>query len=256
MSWASRRRTVYASSVIGFFLVVFGIPFAIWWYESPSCFDGKQNQEETVVDKGGPCVLLDERTLSPYTVLWSRAFLARSGTYSAVAYVENPNAGAGLRTVGYRFRLYDERNIVIAEREGVTFLMPGGITPVFEGGIETGKRVATRTFFEFAEPFIWERLSDMAGIFSIRNKTVSSIESTPRVTAQVKNSSVEVVLNVAFVAVVFDTAGNAIAASHTTVPRLAGGEEQEIVFSWNNPLSKVVGRIDILPLAPPVVAQK
>src|SRR3989344_7429415 len=91
MSWASRRRTFYILGIVLFFMVTVGIPAAIFLYKPPTCFDGKQNQEETAVDKGGPCLLLDERTLVPHAVVWSRSFEVRDGTYSAVAYIENPN---------------------------------------------------------------------------------------------------------------------------------------------------------------------
>lgn len=261
MSWASRRRTLYLLGVFAFFAIVLGIPTAIWLYESPTCFDGKQNQEETAPDKGGSCILLDERTLSPYSVLWSRAFPVRlsgsgGGTYNALAYVQNPNRDAGARRINYRFRLYDERNIVIAEREGSGFIIPGGITPIFESTISTGNRAVARTFFEFSEPPTWERLLDTASALLIDNMTITSTDSAPRVVARVKNTSVEIASAPSFVAVVFDTAGNAFAASQTTLPRLGAGEENEIVFTWFSAFTRVVGRVDILPLLPPVVGRQ
>src|SRR3989338_3474016 len=51
MSWASKRRTAYGGGVFLFFTAIIGIPLAIWIYEPPACFDGKQNQGETAVYK-------------------------------------------------------------------------------------------------------------------------------------------------------------------------------------------------------------
>ena len=254
MSWASRRRTVYSLGVFFFFAVVIGVPTAILLYEPSTCFDRKQNQEETATDKGGPCLLLDERTLSPHAVLWSRAFLVRGGLYSATAYIENPNREAGVRAVGYRFGLYDERNILVAERVGKTYVMPGGITPVFEGAINTGNRIVARTYFEFTSPLVWERMVNTASVLTIGNKNVTNTTAVPRLTAEVENTSVAVVPNASFVAVVFDTAGNAFAASGTTLPRLEGGERGEFVFTWPDPYPRAVGRIDILPLLQPLLS--
>lgn len=253
MSWASRRRWLYAGGVFLFFAIVVGIPMTIWIYEPPSCSDGKQNQEETAIDKGGPCPLLDERILSPSSTLWARAFSVRGGLYSAVAYIENPNEGAGVRAVNYRFGLYDERNVLVAERRGKTFIIPGGITPVFEGAIGTGHRSVARTYFEFTSRTVWERLENAASVLSVNNKNVTDVDSTPRLTARVKNTSVAAVLDPSFVAVVFDPAGNAFVASATTLPRLAPNEEKEIVFTWPDPFPATVGRIDILPLLPPTL---
>lgn len=251
MSWASRRRLIYTLSICAFFGVILGIPSAIWWYEAPSCFDKKLNQAETAPDKGGPCILLDERALSPYSVLWSRSFSVRGGSYNATAYVENPNSEASARSVRYIFRLYDEKNIVVAERVGKTFIMPGGITPVFEGSIPTGNRSVSRTYFEFLELPVWERLIDVASVLVISNKVTLSPESTPRVTARVENTSVSAIIEPTFVAIIFDTAGNAFAASQTTLPRLEGGQIGEIVFTWPAPFPSIVGRVDILPVVAP-----
>src|SRR3989344_2514809 len=137
MSWASRRRTKYLTAVILFFIVVVGGPIAYTILSiEPTCFDGKQNQGETVPDKSGPCSILDERYITPYAVMWARSFEVRSGSYTAVAYIGNPNPEAGVALAHYRFGLYDSQNILIAERVGATFIMPGGITPVLEGGID------------------------------------------------------------------------------------------------------------------------
>ena len=253
MSWASRRRTVYSLGVFFFFAIVIGVPTAVLLYEPDTCFDEKQNQEETAVDKGGPCLLLDERTLSPHATLWSRAFLVRGGSYSATAYIENPNREAGVRAVGYRFGLYDEHNILVAERVGKTYIMPGGITPVFEGAINTGNRTVARTYFEFTSPLIWERMVNTVSVLEVGNKKVTNIVATPRLTAEVENTSVAAIPNPSFVAVVFDTAGNAFAASATMLPRLEEGEKGEVVFTWPDPYPHPVGRIDILPILQPLL---
>lgn len=256
MSWASRKRFVYGAGVFLFFLVVIGIPVVIWLYKPPSCFDGKQNQGETTVDKGGPCLLLDERALSPSSILWSRAFPVRGGLYSAIAYIENPNNAAGVRSVSYRFGLYDEKNVLVAERLGRMYIMPGSITPVFEGAIDTGNRVVARTYFQFTSPLVWERMKNTAGVLSIGNKVVADESSSPRLAADVTNTSVAVVTKPLFVAVVFDTAGNAFAASGTTLPRLRGEEKEAITFTWPDPFPKAVGRIDIMALLPPALQAK
>ncbi|MBI4093972.1 hypothetical protein HY417_03335 [Candidatus Kaiserbacteria bacterium] len=252
MSWASKRRFAYGAGTILVFVFLVGVPLAVWLYEAPTCSDGKQNQGETAIDKGGPCPLLDERTLGPGSVLWSRAFPVRGGLYSAVAYVENPNEGAGVRAVKYRFGLYDERNILVAERRGTTFIMPGGITPVFEGTIGTGNRTVARTYFEFTSRPVWERMENAAGVLVVGNKTMTTPELIPRLSARVRNVSVEPVLNPSFVAIVFDPAANAFVASATTLSRLAPGEEKEIAFTWPDPFTSTVGRIDVLPLLPPI----
>src|SRR3989338_3644962 len=78
MSWASQRRTTYLIGVFIFLALIFGVPIYANYYKPASCSDGVQNQGETAPDKGGPCILLDERALAPASILWSRSFEVRT----------------------------------------------------------------------------------------------------------------------------------------------------------------------------------
>lgn len=249
MSWASQRRTAYLSGVIAFLAIIIAAPLIWYFNQPPSCFDGRQNQGETAPDKGGHCQLLDERALSPVSVLWSRSFKVRNGSYSSVAYVENPNKDAGVRSANYRIELYDSRNLSIAERTGTAFIMPGGITPIFESGIDTGSREVVRTYLEFTGPLIWEQSYNPAKAIMINNKEFPSSYNSPRLEASVTNTSVSPLSDLVFITVIFSTSGNAFAASKTTLARLYPGEKQQIVFTWPEPFDLRVGKIDIFPMA-------
>lgn len=252
MSWASRRRTTYTIGTILFFTLLFGVPAAYWYLSIPeTCSDGIQNGNESAIDKGGSCPLLDERLLSPHAILWTREFPVRDGTYNVIAYVENPNDGAGVFSAPYRFRFYDARNILVAEREGTTYLMPGTVTPVFEGAVNTGNRAVARAYFEFTAPLVWVRMQDATVPIEIESKEVIDAGTAPRLVAIVRNTSVVDIRDVEFVASIFDTAGNAFAGSSTVVPLLKEGERKEIVFTWPDRFTYVPGRIDVLPSARP-----
>ena len=252
MSWASRRRATYTFGFILFFVIVLGVPLSYWYFTIPtSCFDGLQNQGESAIDKGGPCMLLDERTLAPHAILWTRAFPVRDGSYGVIAYVENPNEGAGVLQAPYRFKLYDDRNILVAEREGIGFIMPGNVTPIYEGAIETGSRKVSRAYLEFSAPLVWERLKDASNPITVLSKEITDTQTTPRLTATIQNTSVADFRDIQFTAVIFDTAGNAFAGSSTEVPLLNDGERMDIVFTWPDRFEYVAGRIDVLPVVSP-----
>lgn len=237
------------------FLILFGaitlIPLAMWWYEPATCFDGKQNQGETAPDRSGPCALLDERTLIPHAIQWARAFSVRDGSWSAVTYIENPNDMAGVIEAPYRFKLYDDRNILVAEREGSSYIMPDSVTPIYEGGFDTGNRKVARTYFEFSAPLVWERMQDSSNEITITGKSLLDAQTAPRVIAIAENTAVTEAREVHFVAVVFDTAGNAIASSRTIVPVFAPGARENLVFTWPEAFTAPVGRVDVLPLRKP-----
>ena len=245
---------MYISGIILFFLIVVGGPIA---YKiatiPPTCHDGKQDQGETAVDRGGPCLLLDDRYLQPHAVLWARSFQIRDGSYNAVAYIENPNPNAGVPSANYKFSLYDSQNILIAERTGTTYIMPNGITPVFTAGIDTGNRIVAHTYFTLTDSSLqWERASDPTSVITVASKQISNTDTEPELSAITRNSSVADLTNVSFIAVVYDTVGNAINASATILPRLAGSSQSQIGFTWPDPFPVIVGTEDIIPIMPPV----
>lgn len=254
MSWAMRRRILYVIGVLVFLATITGIPLAIILDKDPTCFDGIQNQEETSPDHGGPCTLLDENSITPIANILARAFRVKDGTYAAVAYIENPNSGAGVEKVKYRLALYDSENVLVAERINTTPIMPGGITPVFEGGIDTGNRFAARTIFQFVEKPVWMRMKNPASAVSITRDPIIDQGTTPRLNAKAENTSVADIRDLTFVAVIFDPAGNAFAASQTALERLNTKEKRDIAFTWPSPFEVTVGRIDIFPVHTPVVA--
>ena len=253
MSWAIRRKILYAVGVALFFLIVVGGPIAYSILKTPpTCTDGVQNQGETAVDRGGPCPLLDSRAQQAPIVMWARSFRVRDGSYNAIAYVQNSNTGAAAQHLPYRFRLYDAENILVADREGALYLAPNAITPVFEGNIPAGNRIAARAFFDFLDSPVWERArDDTAKAFTISNKSSSNETTAPLVSATLTNTSTHIAYNLVVTAVVFDPSGNAIAASKTVVPRIAAGEQKQLVFTWPDPFQGTVGRIDIVPVLPP-----
>jgi hypothetical protein len=256
MSWASRRRFTYLFGVILFFVIVIGGPLSYWYFSIPAtCHDGIRNQSETDVDRGGPCLSLDVRALQPEGILWARSFKVRDGTYTAVSAIENSNQSAGVADVSYRFALYDSQNILVAEREGQTFIMPGAVTPVLESRIDTGNRIVAHTYFEFTQPLSWQRMVNSASVLGVSGKVLTDIDTVPRLAASAKNSSVVDVLSPAFIAVIYDGAGNAFAASQTRLDRLNAGAAADITFTWPSPFAAGAARIDILPLLPPAPAQ-
>ncbi len=254
MSWSARRRFLYITGIILFLLIVVGGPITYKIATIPaSCHDGKQDQGETAVDRGGPCLLLDDHYLQPHAILWARSFRVRDGSYNAVAYIENPNPHAGVPAANYKFSLYDSQNILIAEQTGTTYIMPGDVTPVFTSDINTGNRIVAHTYFALTDSVLkWERMSNPTSVVSVSSKQVSNTDTDPQLSAIARNSSVTDLTNISFVGVVYDTAANAINASATILPRLSGDSQLRIGFTWPDPFAVVVGTEDVIPIMPPI----
>lgn len=251
--WARRKKMYYGTGAALFLLVLFGVPAYYALDEAPTCFDGIQNQTETAPDKGGPCQLLDERTLAPLAVLWTRSFEIRDGGYNVVAYIDNPNPGAGAYEVPYQFKLYDSKNVLITERFGKTPIIPGKVFPVFEGGIVTANRNPARAFFSFLAPPVWERMDNPSSGITVRNEILKDESVAPRLEVEVQNQNVTERRNVVLIATLFDDAGNAFASARTFAEKLGPGERTDVVFTWPFGFQIKAARVDVIPLIFPAL---
>lgn len=251
--WANKMRVLYTTG----FLVLIALALLpgvyTWLTTPPTCSDGIQNQGETAVDLGGPCLYLNPAELKQLTVRWSRSFMVVPGLYSSVAYIENPNPSAGIRHAHYVVRLYDEKNVLVAERVGETFIPAGKIVPIFEGNMQVGGRVPVRTTCTLFDPLTWERMEDeRAAEIAVSGVALKEANGLPRLSAAIENSGVYALANLVVVAALFDEAGNVLGASRTVIPQLDPDSSKEIVFTWPKQFTSFVARMDVVPLIPPV----
>jgi Mg-chelatase subunit ChlD len=233
--WSTRRKLSYLSIFIGAVVVFVGVPAFVFFYEAPSCFDGRKNQGEQGRDCGGPCRNLCQNLQVLPIVVWRQKFEVTPDVYSAVAYLENPNIGAYASKAAYKFTLYDDKGVVITERYGTTYIPPQKVFVVFEGGIQVGNRPPTRVEFEFVETPYWSRSSVEEPKLSIQSKVLSRTDVRPRLDAVVKNESIFNLANIEVQAIIYAASGNAIAASRTYIEELRKDESKNVVFTWTAP---------------------
>lgn len=247
MSWASKRRSIYISGVIIVAIVIMApIVFSVF-NKKPTCFDGKQNGDERGIDCGGICEKLCALETTDPSIVWSRSFKVSEGVYNTVAYIKNPNFNGGILNIPYIFKLFDDKNLLIAERKGSTFIPPNTAVPIFENTIYTGERIPIKTFFEFNSKFIWSRIDEYKGKdLKISEIKLSNIESAPRVDAVLSNTSIIDIEDIEAVAIIFDSNNNAIAVSSTFIEKLPNRSSRNIVFTWPNKFSLKVARIEII----------
>lgn len=215
----------------------------VFFSRAPSCSDGALNGDERGVDCGGSCERLCPFDVQDPVVVWARSFLAARGIYTATAYVENPNPGARSAVVPYLFKLFDENNILVAEREGSIALPPERFIPVVEPNVSVGNRIPTRTFFEFTGPVEW--FEAPRALLRVTDEVLSD-EGT-RLTALLHNDTGEDVERVTVAAVLFDSEGVARASARSLVGKIKRGEQEPLVFTWTLP-PPPIARITIIPL--------
>ena len=251
MNWALKRQIFYI-----FFLLLFiaGFVFLLIYpslVQAPTCFDNKQNGDETGVDCGGSCVQACLSEAQNLSVLWTRVFKVLPGRYNAVAYFINHNKDLAIRKINYRFRFGDERNVYVGKRDGSTVVPPAGNFAVFEPGIDVGKATPVYVTFEFTETPTWFQVSkekiNQLKIFT-SNIVLSNEKISPKISATIKNNSLFTIPNVNVIIILYDALNNAISASRTYLDQLNPLQTTDINFTWPEPFSGTVASKEIIPI--------
>lgn len=247
MSWGTKRRnTIIVLSFIIFLIPVIFISYKII-YKKPTCFDGKQNGAESGIDCGGGCALVcNAETFEPI-VLWTRLFEIAPGLYNTIAYIENPNLDAEISSVKYTFRLFDEKNTLLYERNGKVDIQPKAIIPIIENGLFTNKLRAKRVTFDFTSDFVFEKKAPLEPVLIVKDEELTE-GGEPRVEAILQNISIYPVRNIKTIVILYDNNDNAIGSSSTIVEEIVGGASAPIVFTWPNIFEVPIARLEIIPL--------
>lgn len=243
LTWRGRRQLMYyivggiAAALVAYF--AYQALFSV----DASCRNGVQDEGEQRIDCGGVCALVCKEDVRPAVVLWARSFEQADGEYTAAAYIQNNNPGAGARKAGYTFQLFDEKNELVVEQRGTINIPPSPIVPILHTGIDTGTRDATRTLFAFTDDLRWERATEEVPTLRIQNQRFAD----GKLSGTLKNESRQNV-RAQVTAVLFDGAGIARAASKTTLSVPARGEEY-VIFTFS-PVPPGVTRAELTVLPP------
>ncbi len=254
MDWAERRKLTYVALVLVFFGVV---AFAIIHNVTnitPTCFDHKQNGNETGVDCGGGCNVYCPSQLADPVIEWVRVFPVTPGLVDAVAYITHDYPIASAKSVGYEFKLYDADNNQIADRTGTTFLGPAGNSAIVETLIPIANGTVSLARFSFVDPISWKKVSPNFSqvVINTDHNTISTFSSAvpggvaTRLTATLQNQSRFNFSNLDVVAIFYDKDGNAITASKELLPSLSGLQSTTMYFTWPYSIANIA-RVEIIP---------
>lgn len=235
VSWSTKRKTLYGGGVVLVLAIIFAISFFGFFYQAPSCTDGKQNGDETGVDCGGSCTNICESDSLAPVVYWAKAFNISGNVYNIAAYVENPNVNSENLKATYEFKVFDDRNILLGARDGETFIPKNKKFIVFEPGFIIPNRVPKYVEFTFTSFSTWQKDDSVEPDISVAYSPLAGTSTAPRITGTISNNSFQDVGGVELVALVQDSNENAVAVSRTFVDSLPQQSLQDFVFTWQKP---------------------
>ncbi len=252
-AWGVKRRLSYLVIVLFFFSIIF-FSFYLGFFRRPaSCSDNIKNQDEINIDCGGTCKRVCLAEISPLRKNWVRFFKTGDGKYDVAALIENPNYNLGLESLDYTFKLYDADKFFITEKVGQTFVNSRDKFVIFEGSLDTGKRIPVKAIIDFVTPMTWSRIDPKKSRSPVNTQNKELMEGqTPRLSAEIINSSTLDLDGISITAVVYDEDDNAIAVSQTFVDYLKRGGVWKIFFTWpkpfatSHPTTQIYPRVDLV----------
>ena len=244
-TWSTERKYAYFFAFIVVLVILVGIPVFLLFYKAPTCFDNVQNGNERGIDCGGSCSRLCPADFSAPRILWSYSTRVLPGVYNSLAYIQNPNNSVQAASLSYEFKIYDDQGILIARRNGTTFVPAGQKFAVFEPSIETGNRIPARTTFEFTGTPNWVPGTILSKIHVL--DTTLNQGDKPSAEVKVENASVdESFSNISAFIILYDKDDNRVSFSKTVIDSLAPTEKTSIYYTWPESFAANIVRTEVI----------
>jgi hypothetical protein len=249
MEWSTQKQLTYGFVLILIIAIIIGLPVYFYFFnKTPTCFDKRQNQNETGIDCGGVCSrACSADVVEDPLILWSRAFPIANGKYNLVAYLQNPNINYVSERFNYVLSVYDDKNVLIGTREGVTSAPYNKNFVVFEQAFDANQRTIGKVTFEIASKVTWIKSVEEKSKFSISSDQIVLVAGTPTLTSSITNKTVERFQNFYVVAIVYDVEGNAMVVSRTLVDELQPKGKAVVVFTWPHLEEFKYSKIELIP---------
>lgn len=203
-------------------VVVWGI-YNAFLKPAPSCTDNIQNQGETGIDCGGPCIPCAIKTLKPIKVDFTQAFRTTDTTSGVAAEIYNPNPDWAAKSFDYQLDIKDQFGNILQSITGTSFIYGGELKYIVEPRFDLAIGKITSADLSITNPD-WVSVNDYARpdveIQNVRTDKTDTIFVSGKV---VNRSEIDFPETNVF-AIVFNNSGKFVAASKTivdTVPKFS-----------------------------------
>ncbi|HRY76651.1 MAG TPA: hypothetical protein P5524_00610 [Candidatus Paceibacterota bacterium] len=121
-AWRKRKKLIIAIFPSILFILIIGL-IIILSQPAPTCFDGKENGEETGIDCGGSCVACGVKYASPLEVISSDILGIGQNASELTIKVRNSNADYGAQ-FSYQINVISLLGEKVSEASGESFVLP------------------------------------------------------------------------------------------------------------------------------------
>lgn len=231
LDWARRRQLITIAIVFGSLLII-GLTIFFILHARPTCFDNKQNQDETGVDCGGICAAQCRDTHLGIKTLWTKTFAIRKGMYDVASLVENPNLDASIPQLNYMVELFDDAGRTLLSRSYSTFANAGDHFTLFAGGLDTLGVDATKARLTIEPGYRYVKAAPpVERKVSVLGYELITPDTSPRLLATLQNQTTDTLRNIPVTATVSDRNGP-VGVSQTYIDELLPRATKRVTFTW------------------------
>jgi len=228
-----------------------GVYFKYFWV-GPTCFDGKQNQNEEGIDCGGPCISCERLTIREIQTQWTKFVLLDNARYDLVARISNPNPNFGLERFNYIFKAYDLSGNILIEISDRSFILPNQQKYLLANNITiNGKIARVELLIEKSPIEVWGRLADDYALPNIyvHSRQFNYLDDQPgvaRASGLIKNDSAFDFDKVSVSVILFNQTKEIIGTNYTEARTVLSNEDRYFSTLWFTPIS---GKVDSIEMA-------
>lgn len=217
---------------------------------TPTCMDGKQNQNETGVDCGGVCAQACVETAQGEDLIIRDVVVLslENDTYDVVARVYNPNNTVGAEAFTYTLRFLDGAGVEVASTSNTSWILPQETKTLLAFALSASSKPAKATL-EITD-VTWERLTNYdgkprLGVYNKRyEKGFQAGELGGVATGLVTNESGYDFRLVTIKVILRDKEGKPLAINQTDRRTFLDGQQHEFRLTWPTPFRGEVATVE------------
>jgi len=248
MEKSTQKRLIIGLVYLIFFSAVFWFLYSLF-KPKPTCLDGIKNQNEEAVDCGGVCVLKCEKNIAKDLIVGEAGIVESStaGEYDFYGSVNNPNNVFGSKSFNYQIKFKDENGAIIAEKQGVGFILPGDKKYIIENNIKLDRLPAGIDFSVSNSQ--WVELDELyeKPDLKVASKSYAEIGSGigfSEAKGLLQNRSPFDFALIKIKVILRDSTGKIIALNSTEMRTVNAGEDRDYRVFWPNRFSGEVGSVE------------
>lgn len=210
------------------YLAILGIIAGAFYFtfrSTGTCFDSKQNQDETGIDCGGVCISCEIKNLKPLLITQPVIF-RNNGKISVMAELINFNSKYGSDEVKYKMDFYDTGGKLVKSISKYDFIYSSGRKYLIESGINDASKIIERTIFTLEENN-WKTKDEWRSpMLELENLKTIKQGDIFMVSGSVKNPNNFILSQIMIGAVLKNSFGAEAGASKTEVNNLGQFQEK------------------------------